>query len=269
MARTASITARTSSAEPPSSAWMKLACLSETHAEPMRKPAQAEPVDQLAGAHLARDRVDEHRPGVLPARLVLAPPAHDLGDRRLGRRRGRRGASCSRRSTTTWSVGRGREPRKRRPSSAAAHVAQPRRRVVEVEHVDVDEHAAMSEPWPPAFIRTAPPIEPGTPTAHSKPVRPARRRRRASTGSGDADRRRTTTRPPRRSVDLDRSANRAEARHGDARRSRRRRRAGWSPGRRPAPAGPSRAGAAPTRREVVERLGARRTAPPARRRGTS
>ena len=30
----------------------------------------------------------------------------------------------------------------------------------------------MSEPWPPAFIRTAPPTEPGTPTAHSKPVRP-------------------------------------------------------------------------------------------------
>ena len=30
----------------------------------------------------------------------------------------------------------------------------------------------MSEPCPPAFIRTAPPIEPGTPTAHSNPVRP-------------------------------------------------------------------------------------------------
>ena len=33
--------------------------------------------------------------------------------------------------------------------------------------------AARSAPWPPAFMRTAPPIEPGTPTAHSKPVRPA------------------------------------------------------------------------------------------------
>ena len=32
---------------------------------------------------------------------------------------------------------------------------------------------AMSEPWPPAFIRTPPPTEPGTPTAHSRPVRPA------------------------------------------------------------------------------------------------
>ena len=31
----------------------------------------------------------------------------------------------------------------------------------------------MSEPCPPAFMRTAPPIDPGTPTAHSKPVSPA------------------------------------------------------------------------------------------------
>ena len=41
----------------------------------------------------------------------------------------------------------------------------------------------MSEPWPPAFIRTAPPTEPGTPTAHSNPVSPAAAVRRASTGS--------------------------------------------------------------------------------------
>lgn len=44
----------------------------------------------------------------------------------------------------------------------------------------------MSEPCPPAFIRTAPPIVPGTPTAHSKPVRPAAAVRRATTGSGAA-----------------------------------------------------------------------------------
>ncbi len=46
--------------------------------------------------------------------------------------------------------------------------------------------AAMSEPWPPAFIRTAPPIEPGTPTAHSKPREPARGDARASDGSAIA-----------------------------------------------------------------------------------
>ena len=33
----------------------------------------------------------------------------------------------------------------------------------------------MSEPCPPAFMRTAPPIEPGTPTAHSNPVQPGGR----------------------------------------------------------------------------------------------
>ncbi len=40
----------------------------------------------------------------------------------------------------------------------------------------------MFEPWPPAFIRIAPPTEPGTPTAHSRPCRPAAAVRRASTG---------------------------------------------------------------------------------------
>ena len=48
-------------------------------------------------------------------------------------------------------------------------------------------------------MRTAPPIEPGTPTAHSKPVSPAAAVRRASTG-------RATAEPavrPRLRVDLD------------------------------------------------------------------
>ena len=44
----------------------------------------------------------------------------------------------------------------------------------------------MSEPWPPAFIRTAPPIDPGTPTAHSNPVSPAPTVRRATTGRAAA-----------------------------------------------------------------------------------
>ena len=41
----------------------------------------------------------------------------------------------------------------------------------------------MSAPWPPAFMRTAPPTDPGTPTAHSSPLSPASTVRRASTGS--------------------------------------------------------------------------------------
>ena len=44
----------------------------------------------------------------------------------------------------------------------------------------------MSLPWPPAFIRTAPPMLPGTPTAHSNPVSPNAAVRRASTGSATA-----------------------------------------------------------------------------------
>ena len=53
----------------------------------------------------------------------------------------------------------------------------------------------MSDPWPPAFMRTAPPTEPGTPTAHSNPVSPASTVRRATTGSAAAPPARTRTRP--------------------------------------------------------------------------
>src|SRR4051812_28342903 len=47
-------------------------------------PAQADAIDQLTRGQLARDRVDEHRAGVLPAGLVLPSPADDLGDLLLG-----------------------------------------------------------------------------------------------------------------------------------------------------------------------------------------
>ena len=50
----------------------------------------------------------------------------------------------------------------------------------------------MSEPWPPAFMRTAPPTEPGTPTAQDRPLHPASATRRASTGSATAAPARTT-----------------------------------------------------------------------------
>src|SRR5262249_55210493 len=43
-------------------------------------PAAPTPlVDDLARPQLVRDRIDEHRAAVLPARLVLAAPSHDLG----------------------------------------------------------------------------------------------------------------------------------------------------------------------------------------------
>ena len=53
----------------------------------------------------------------------------------------------------------------------------------------------MSDPCPPAFIRTAPPTEPGTPTAHSNPVTDAAAVRRASTGRATPPPAVTTTRP--------------------------------------------------------------------------
>ena len=55
----------------------------------------------------------------------------------------------------------------------------------------------MSAPCPPAFMRTAPPIEPGTPTAHSKPVSPA-----AALSAGDDREAGRAAGPNRRAVDL-------------------------------------------------------------------
>ena len=66
--RTSAINATTSSAEPPSSAWMKLACLGDTSAVPDPQALGAGGVDQPAG-RVAR-RVGEHRPGVVAPGLV-------------------------------------------------------------------------------------------------------------------------------------------------------------------------------------------------------
>ncbi len=46
--------------------------------------AQTQPVDQLAGGHLAGHRVDEDGSGVLATRLVLAPPPDDLVEHCFG-----------------------------------------------------------------------------------------------------------------------------------------------------------------------------------------
>ena len=74
------MSATTSSAEPPSSTWMKLACLAETSAVP---DDALEPggVDEATGG-VAR-RVREHRPGVRAAGLVRPAPPDDLGQRGL------------------------------------------------------------------------------------------------------------------------------------------------------------------------------------------
>ena len=83
----------------------------------------------------------------------------------------------------------------------------------------------MSLPWPPAFMRTAPPIEPGTPTAHSKPTRPAADACAARAPAAPPLRLRRTTVPSTR----DPLGHRGQ-RHGDAGEARRRRPAGSSHG---------------------------------------
>ena len=108
----------------------------------------------------------------------------------------------------------------------------------------------MSEPCPPAFIRTAPPIEPGTPTAHSKPRQP---------GGGSAAGERPAARRHRRRATARRSPSTARRSRRPASATltampgnRRRRRAGSSPGRRRAPAAPTPPRAAADGGQVVE-----------------
>ena len=213
--RTSSITARTSAAEPPSAAWMKLACFSR-HPAPCRcgSPRRPRPSIRLPALTSPGTGLTNTEPAVLAARLVLAAPAHDLGDRRLGRRRGRRARSCSRARRARPGASPRSEPRKRRPSSPAGHVARRRSPAARSNTSTSTRHAAMSEPCPPAFIRTAPPTEPGTPTAHSNPVSPAAAVRRASTGSAHRRRRRVTTASPSATSMV--GAERRPTRHGDA-----------------------------------------------------
>ena len=82
-------------------------------------------------------------------------------------------------SMTTASSGRD-DPRKRKPRSDVSiscnsPVRDEKMRVLTKE-------PAISDPCPPAFILIAPPIVPGTPTAHSKPRKPTAAVRRAKTG---------------------------------------------------------------------------------------
>ena len=231
---TSVISASTSSARPPSSAWMKLACLSDTVAVPRRWPRSPARVDQRSGADLARHRVDEHRPSVLAARLVGPSPGHDLADQ-AGDVVGVAVLQLQH-GVEHHVLGASALDRKPSPSSSTASVrSAPSTRSKTVTSTN---DAAMSEPWPPAFMRTAPPIEPGTPTAHSNPLRPAAAVLRASTGSATPAERRH---PCRWRVDVDRSR-RDRRDRSQFRGTRRRRRAGSNHDRRRAPADPDALG---------------------------
>ncbi len=184
---------------------------------------QAEPVDDLARRQLERHRVHEHRAAVLAARLVLAPPAHDLGDLGLrpGPVAGRELGSAA--STTTWWSARA-DPRKRNAERDASHL--PSSPVSRSTTRTSTSAAAMSDPWPPAFMRTAPPTEPGHADHPLEPGqagggRAAGEHRQQHAGAGTHD---------GVVVDRDLLGERAE-RRSPGRRSRRRRRAGSSRGR--------------------------------------
>ena len=160
---------RTSSADPPSSAWMKLACfvrhLGRAHPQPLQARRLHQPAGGVAGG------VREHRPGVGPAGLVLAAPAHDVGHRLLGVGRGRPACRENSAHTTTSrraerrvpvaeSEAAGARPRRRRRARGRRPGTAPARR-----------RCPSRGPRRSSAARR-PPI-PGTPTAHSRPCSPA------------------------------------------------------------------------------------------------
>ncbi len=149
--RTSTMRASTSSARPPGSAWMKLACLVDTSAGPTRRPLA--PATSMSRPAESPSGLVNTEPAFGPAGLVVPPPAHDLGD--LGRRRvgvARRQARTSARTTTCVGTrptsGGSRGPGRRRAPHSSSPVRRSRRRTS-------TRVAAMSEPWPPAFMRTA------------------------------------------------------------------------------------------------------------------
>ena len=222
--RTSTTRRRTSSAVAPASAWKKLACFGETTAPPTRRPLS--PSESMSRPAESPGGLANTEPALEPPGLVLPAPADDRGDLGLGRGRvavdhpergpgdhlgGREGRAAVAEPERVEGRGRSGTPPAARSTTSAS-----------------TSTSAVSRPWPPAFMRTAPPTLPGIPTKNSSPVRPAAAARRASTGSATAAPARTVGRDRRRGRRR-RTRRRAP---GRARRTRRRRRAGWSPGRR-------------------------------------
>ena len=203
------ISANTSSAEPPSSAWMKLACLVDTAAVPRRTALAPGGVDQPAGG--VAGRVREHRAGVLAAGLVGPTPAHDLGDLGLGlgsvaagqapappRRRPRRwcsdGASGSRESSSlagTHAILAAARGRRRGPSAATRPCPSRGRR-----RSCARRRRSSRARRPPT----------------RSPVSPAAAVRRATTGRAPLPRRGPCTVPSTSSTSTDANARRARRR---------------------------------------------------------
>src|SRR5262249_19014121 len=75
---TSRIRSRTSSAEPPGSAWMKLACLGDTIALPCRRPLR--PAESISRPAESPAGWGHPGPAVSPPGRVLPPPFHALPD---------------------------------------------------------------------------------------------------------------------------------------------------------------------------------------------
>ena len=246
------ISARTSSARPPSSAWMKLACLVDTAAVPRRRPLP--PAASISRPGRVALGVREHRAGVGAARLVGPPPGHDLGQLAVpavdvagGQGEPRRHHEVVRRDRRTCgSRGRARQQAPNHPPRCAG-----RRRGPCEHRGHVGAVAAGVHPHRPADgSRDADrPLEAGQAGGDGAPGHDRQGGRRAR-----LDLRRRRPPPPRR---------RLRARP-PARGSRRRRRAGCSPCRRRGRRCRSRPRPPSTAREVVlvARRGRRRAARP-------
>ena len=158
-------------------------------APPMRQALAPADLDEPPG-RVAR-RVGEHRARVLAAGLVLPAPADDLVDARRRTAPGRRRARRTSRATTTSAVPNAELPVAepevaRRPTLAADR----RRRASRPGRGRARRRSRA--PCPPAFIRTAPPTDPGMPDEELEAAEPRRRGRGAPAPAA------RPRRPPRR-----------------------------------------------------------------------
>ena len=170
-ARTPPMRRHTSSADPPSSAWMKLACFVDTSAVPSRRPFRPARVDE--GSCRVAGRVGEHRSGVATRRAGW--PVATARSRRSRRRPSvDRPAAATNSAHSTTSAG----PTDERPvggGEALDPVLVP-----SASRRGPSTGSDAGRPRRPSRGRRrscarAPPTEPGTPTAHSRPGRRPRR----------------------------------------------------------------------------------------------
>ena len=166
--RTCSRSASTSSAGPPSSAWMKSRAPRQHGGS---DPEALQPGGVDSGPAEVAPRVGEHRSGVGAPGLIRPPPRDDVGQRPPAVLDRPRRTVSSARAPARAAPTRGAPVAELQEGDAGGAAAIP----AEVDPRVASRQAAMSEPCPPAFMPTAPPTDPGTPTAQDRPTIPHRR----------------------------------------------------------------------------------------------